>query len=1104
MASTANPPLHLRPAHSLWGAKAHTYAAAVGLCFGVALAAAGCADVAGPSTELPALDDASVGEEKAAPSLRYEAENRTAQSGCSVASNKAGFTGTGFMDFGGNSSWIEWNNVNAAGAGDYTLTLRYANGGSAARPAVVAVNGRSAGSAQFSATGSWTTWKTTSLTVSLKRGLNTIRLTANTSAGGPNVDHVELTVKDLCPSDPNKTEPGECGCGVAEGRCGAGTGGRYEAENRTAQNGCSLASNNAGFTGSGFMDFGGNGSWIEWNNVSAAAAGSQTLTLRYANGGAAARPAVVTVNGQLAGVVQFSATGSWTTWKTASIPVSLRSGANTIRVTANTGAGGPNVDHAELSANGGTGGGTGGGSTGGSSGGTAIKLPIEVLGPAGTRESVQVRIDNPSNVTHLYLRCNACGYHDEALDGDASKAKATVRINGGAPVALKHYKDGSRIVGNSRIEVIGAEADYGGIGGAFRTVRIKVPVTGLVAGVNTITFEHARPAAPSIGFRILELNLLRGGSLFNRVLTESSFVRDDPATWTAPSASAADVSAGKALWEKRSSLYDPGVDALDGALNRGGPLTGNIVASCADCHAGDGRDLAYFNFSNHSIIERSYFHGLSRQDGSRIASYIRSLKLPIVRSARPWNPTYQPGPGLDSRPVYEWAAGAGIDAILDSDAEMEQHLFPRGDSLTAVRQVVDRYATLNLRELPISLPMPEWNQWLPLIHPDDAFNTQAAAIRADYKGVNVGKPYYTALYETAKASPTSTNIGRMTQRVKSWLQRGMTCSSSGPGNGEPWRGINGPVLDAMKIPLPKKFTSSNCNDARTQAQERPFEIAKHGLAAWLSVKQWEIVHRNNLETEGSKLTAAVCSSGRCVNASERRGWVVDGRNVFDRAPHFLGHASRNFHGQSKVAGVLESNAWYHLNMILNPGYRRTMPSHFAYTYSHVEILQEESKVDQGFRFWATMIKQRQLQTNGRYGVEEGLDLRTAQPYVYYSSRAGSTAAQGSVGQPLRGRLAQAMIEDFVADANNATAQDWANATQNRKVQPRDSTDFSLCESCFASGSRTKPFELDAMQGRNTYRVIPRFREIGVASSVISSLIDWGKKTWPRGNWDALR
>ena len=127
-----------------------------------------------------------------------------------------------------------------------------------------------------------------------------------------------------------------------------------------------------------------------------------------------------------------------------------------------------------------------------------------------------------------------------------------------------------------------------------------------------------------------------------------------------------------------------------------------------------------------------------------------------------------------------------------------------------------------------------------------------------------------------------------------------------------------------------------------------------------------------------------------------------------------------------------------------------------------------------------------------------MDLRTAQPYIYYGTARDRTKtdAQSSVGQPLWGRLAQAMVEDFVKDANNATAQNWADATRNSEVQDRNSTNFSTC-----SGVCT--FDLGAYQGRNTYRVIPKLREIGVEEGAIRDLIAWGRKTWPNGPWNSL-
>jgi hypothetical protein len=253
------------------------------------------------------------------------------------------------------------------------------------------------------------------------------------------------------------------------------------------------------------------------------------------------------------------------------------------------------------------------------------------------------------------------------------------------------------------------------------------------------------------------------------------------------------------------------------------------------------------------------------------ASYIRNLNIPVVKQARPWNSTYQPGSGMDCRPVYEWAAGAGVDAILDSDKDIAQYLFPRGTAYSEVKAVVNRYNTLNLRELPINIPMPEWNQWLPQIHPDDAFNTSASAIVSDSQGRNLGMPYYKKLYNDAVANPTPANLAGFSAELKEWLRPGMDCQSNGPGNGEPYRGLNGNVLEALKIPSPS-VTSRNCESVN-RSTLRNLELAKRGLTAWASVKMWEVIHGNNLEEESRKMTKQICSGGRCSTYSEPRGWV---------------------------------------------------------------------------------------------------------------------------------------------------------------------------------------------------------------------------------------
>jgi len=124
---------------------------------------------------------------------QYEAESRSAAQGCAQFASQAGFTGSGFMDFGGNGTWIEWNNISAFEAGDYQLSFRYANGVGGSRHAAILVNGSSAGSASFAPSGGWASWRSEVVKIRLRQGANTVRVQADTGNGGPNIDHVAVT-----------------------------------------------------------------------------------------------------------------------------------------------------------------------------------------------------------------------------------------------------------------------------------------------------------------------------------------------------------------------------------------------------------------------------------------------------------------------------------------------------------------------------------------------------------------------------------------------------------------------------------------------------------------------------------------------------------------------------------------------------------------------------------------------------------------------------------------------------------------------------------------------------------------------------------------------
>jgi chitinase len=126
------------------------------------------------------------------PTSHLEAEKGTLSKAV-VATNHPGYTGTGFVDYAAASGgYIEWKA--SSGTTSVKLTFRYANGSQGNRPTAITVNGTTVTTLTFGVTGSWSTWKTVSVTVTLKTGTtNTIRATATTLVGGPNVDWLELS-----------------------------------------------------------------------------------------------------------------------------------------------------------------------------------------------------------------------------------------------------------------------------------------------------------------------------------------------------------------------------------------------------------------------------------------------------------------------------------------------------------------------------------------------------------------------------------------------------------------------------------------------------------------------------------------------------------------------------------------------------------------------------------------------------------------------------------------------------------------------------------------------------------------------------------------------
>lgn len=127
-----------------------------------------------------------------ATSSTYQAESATLH-GALAKKDKAGYTGTGYADYQNSTGdYVEWS-VSVPSSATYTLTFRFANGGSAARGLHITKDGSNVSTKlMFSPTGAWTTWKTVSVSTSLSSGSHKIRATA-VDLSGPNIDNLVVT-----------------------------------------------------------------------------------------------------------------------------------------------------------------------------------------------------------------------------------------------------------------------------------------------------------------------------------------------------------------------------------------------------------------------------------------------------------------------------------------------------------------------------------------------------------------------------------------------------------------------------------------------------------------------------------------------------------------------------------------------------------------------------------------------------------------------------------------------------------------------------------------------------------------------------------------------
>lgn len=517
---------------------------------------------------------------------------------------------------------------------------------------------------------------------------------------------------------------------------------------------------------------------------------------------------------------------------------------------------------------------------GNSSSSQSVTLPIEVMN--SDTQSVQVSVPSvPAGTTQLWMQIHGLEY----------ETQASVQVNGGGWIPIT----------TSNLTFYGLESSFGGLGGGFSTLAVTMNLSSgtVVLGTNTICWRFNGTNGISSGFRVLAVNFQSSGT---NLISSSAFTQANPSTWLPPLNDPTDIAAGQTLWST-ATLTDP--------VAGGSPVLS--TATCGNCHAVDGRDLKYFNYSNTVIQARAMFHGLSATQAAQIASYIRSLNVP--NPGLPWNPPYQPGAGLDSQPVTNWSAGAGLSAVLGSDAAMLPYVAPSGTPSD-----FSPAGHLNVRETPLAMQLADWNHWLPTIYPGDTFGSAFTSNAAftDYGTIR-------NMLGTPPASASTYNNVAV--------------------NGPSW----GADLSTFGTGLTPAATSSLWSNPATARQF-------YSLYQWRVAKMWEI----NQEWQLEGLSQAVFGA-----KAEPRAWFT---NIpFETSPNInhIPPGSPGLLNGEVSAFEYVANSWYITEMVLNSNNQLgcNSPMDFGYTLGVLNTLVAQTNTPQAMLYLEVLTRGLQVSNN---------------------------------------------------------------------------------------------------------------------------------------------
>jgi len=252
---------------------------------------------------------------------------------------------------------------------------------------------------------------------------------------------------------------------------------------------------------------------------------------------------------------------------------------------------------------------------------------------------------------------------------------------------------------------------------------------------------------------------------------------------------------------------------------------------------------------------------------------------------------------MQTRDAAQLAAGAGLDSVLDDNSKTLRSLFQSHDGAAVSPAVFAPDGELMLREIPIALQMPDWNHWLPQVHPLDAWGDRFAS--SDFNRMYVAQ--------------------------------------------NPDMGTKSPSDAASFFARWLKARSRFLNPPRTSDAGRwspGLAQSLYSALLWHLVKTWEISHSHGLEAAGGPMVW-----NNVIPADTAPATV----NIPDNA---------NGMGGSGLTNEYFNNAWYELQMLLNDGghqHHGRGPVDWVYLAGHERELERWSGVPEPGRVLVTAI-----------------------------------------------------------------------------------------------------------------------------------------------------